>query len=451
MRLQKLFRRLVLDDMNPWKGVSGLRVLVVNQADLLNKGDQALLTATCNLVRQSLPGSNIRVVSHTADVDAPRSLWPVLPTYEIHAGTRKQRWKAKLVLGLLSLLYRATSHYPTLRWLWDAVSKFMPATLRAYADCDLVISRGGDNWTEDYGMPWLYLDAVEAALRFNKRTILLGESVGPFNDPEIKCVVLKVLQLLHAVVVRDILAYNYLVSIGLGRTSLTMLPDVAFTLSPADETALSAMIQTESLHLRTPIVAFSISALISRYGFPGCFSQRRHIEYVRAMASVADHCIEAYGVEVVFIAHVVGVGNDDRVVSGEVRDLMKHPDKAHCIQGEYSHETYRAFLGHYAEMAVASRMHAAIAAATVGVPVVPISYSNKTQGIFGHTLGQRDLVVDIRECDVGDDLVMSLVQKIDDCWRRRSSIRAQLVQRSALLAKRAEAYVDVIRDAVCKT
>lgn len=446
-RLPSRVRQLLLLE-SPWKGVEGTRVLIVNQADLLNKGDQAILSGTCQLVQKAFPDAAIRIITHTPAVDAPRAPYPILPTYRILSLPLEERILAELVLRCSSLLYHGLYHNAVTRRIWNWLSRLLPPTLRAYAECDLVISRGGDCWTEDYGKPWLYLDAVLVGLAFGKPTILLGETVGPFNDPLVKCRVLEILRRLHTVVVRDPESYEYLLDIGLNHPRLVVLPDAAFALSPASVEAVSAMLDKENLALEKPLIAFSVSALISRYGLFACTYQMRNREYSRAMATVADYCIEKYGANIVFIPHVLGKGNDDRIISAEVRDMMRHSDKAYCIRGEYSHEVYRAFFERYADLVVASRMHAAIAAASVGVPVVLLGYSRKAQGIFGRMLGLQDLIVDIRECDTGDVLAVRLKKVINDCWQRRAELRAHLLEKSALLRKQTEVYVSLLRDIV---
>jgi polysaccharide pyruvyl transferase WcaK-like protein len=144
----------------------------------------------------------------------------------------------------------------------------------------------------------------------------------------------------------------------------------------------------------------------------------------------------------------MGQGNDDRAAAEAVCDRMEHAEQAYCIRGEYSHQTYRAFLARHVVLTVASRMHAAIASASVGVPVVPLAYSVKTHGIFGSMLGQDDLIVDIRASASQEELADRLAVKIDDCWARRGDIGQQLENRTRKLAAQTEGYVALIRAAV---
>ena len=447
--MQSIFRgkRSLRNKLDAGEVTPGARVLIVNQADLLNKGDQALLTATCELVRRALPEASIGVVTHTPHTDAPRCDWPTYETYRISYKRRSRRWRAEFPLTVARYIRGITS-VPPLRPAWNFVAALLPSTVRAYAQSDLVIARGGDNWTEDYGFPRLYFDSVKVALRCGKPVMLLGETVGPFQDPAIRREALDLLGAMQAVVVRDPLSYEYLEGLGLKPPKLKLLPDVAFSLRPAEPAAVERMVEAEGLDAAEPIVAFSISALISRYAFTDCALDEQTRRYTAAMAAVADHCVARYGAKVVFLAHVMGEDNDDRHAAAAVRDRMEHAGAAVCIQGEYSHETYRGFLTRHATMTVASRMHVAIASASVGVPVVPLAYSVKTHGIFASMLRQQDLIVDVRQCASEDDLARSLVEKVDDGWARREEIHSQLTQRSKALAAQTDGYVELIRESL---
>jgi len=226
-----------------------------------------------------------------------------------------------------------------------------------------------------------------------------------------------------------------------------MLPDVVFSLEAGENGELAEMIQAEGLgDLRKPAVVFSVSDTVSAYGLSGYPRECRYQEYVRAMAEAADYCVERYGAEVVFIGHVQGRNSDDRQTAREVQALMHYSHRARCLAGEYSHEAYRSFLGEYASLSVMARMHAAIASFSMGVPVVPVGYSRKTEGIFGGMLGLGELVVDIRKCEDREVFLRQLKEKMDLCWGDREKRSGEMTKRYRAIKEQTREYVTILRE-----
>jgi polysaccharide pyruvyl transferase WcaK-like protein len=80
-----------------------------------------------------------------------------------------------------------------------------------------------------------------------------------------------------------------------------------------------------------------------------------------------------------------------------------------------------------------ARMHACIAAFSSGVPVVPMAYSRKFQGLFG-SLGYE------RTVDCTSETATEIFAKITEAFEIRSTLREEAVAACARGIKKLEAY-----------
>jgi colanic acid/amylovoran biosynthesis protein len=85
-----------------------------------------------------------------------------------------------------------------------------------------------------------------------------------------------------------------------------------------------------------------------------------------------------------------------------------------------------------------TRMHAAIAGLSSGVPTAALAYSLKTQGVFD-TCGMHDSVVDLRTCSVAEAL-----ERLVYLWRQRENLANSLARNLPEVRLRAARQLDEI-------
>jgi colanic acid/amylovoran biosynthesis protein len=120
--------------------------------------------------------------------------------------------------------------------------------------------------------------------------------------------------------------------------------------------------------------------------------------YFDAVAALVSDIVTRHGAEVTFISTCQGAGDywtDDSVTAAAVVDgLDARLRKAVRIDRDF-HTPWQlmSVLGRF-DAVVATRLHVAILALLMGVPVLPIAYEFKTSELFGK-LGLGGLVQDI--------------------------------------------------------
>ena len=153
------------------------------------------------------------------------------------------------------------------------------------------------------------------------------------------------------------------------------------------------------------------------------------------MSEIADYLADTLNAIVLLVPHVIipewAWPVDDRTAANDIYTLSQRRDNVFRFMGEYSAEETKAIIG-ICDMCITSRMHAAIASTSLGIPTIALAYSHKTYGIIGEMLGCKQYVLDIKELNYE-----SLVSKINTAWINRESIREELDARIGVIKQKA--------------
>jgi polysaccharide pyruvyl transferase WcaK-like protein len=396
---------------------------------MLNKGDAAVLSGAINIVSAAFPDAKKVIVSHTPEIDVPRCSLRVLPNltfFELgHNFKSVIKFTRVLLFAVLYDFFNSDRIFS-----FPLVNRLSNETLTAYAKADLVVHRGGDNLTEDYGALNRYVESILIGIMLRKPVVILGESIGPFTTEKSKHLAKVILNKVDVIVTREKLSVQTLKNLSISKPKIFTFPDVAFTLQQSSLTQLTHLLQSEHLEkLQQPVFVISISALISNYGLTNVRYDQKVSQVITTFVSLINHYREKLGVSFVFMPHVIGVNNDDRVISRQIFDALPNKNGVYVIEGEYSHQDFKVFLSKYADVFIGARMHACIAAVSVGVPTISIAYGQKAHGILGDMVGLSDFIIDIRKLPDGAALFSELSSKVDLLWCCRQKIRRDLTER----------------------
>jgi len=158
-------------------------------------------------------------------------------------------------------------------------------------------------------------------------------------------------------------------------------------------------------------------------GRAGAAHGRRAAAFYAQLAAAADHMIERYGVQVLFVS--LWPGRDD-AIAAQVRGQMRHADCAPAYAAPLTPAQARALLGTM-DLVVAVRLHALIFAAAAGVPGVGFAYARKIRGFMART-GQADAVLDPATLTQAQ-----LTATLDRVWAQRAALRVTLKAHMAQL------------------
>lgn len=321
---------------------------------------------------------------------------------------------------------------PRIKEILKGKSDFYPILRQS----DLVIDIGeGDSWTDIYGN-WRFLlqaGSKLAALAAGKPLILAPQTIGPFNNPIRRKMANAIMNRATAVFSRDNLSTAYLRDAGI-RAPTDEFIDVAFRL-PFEPRA-----KAEGKRR----IGLNISGLLYRGGYSGANELGLTIDYPRYCHAVIEALLadqmDGKPTEIHLIAHVTsahGGNDDDAPVMRELLERYSGLIAAPVFRSASEAKSYMSGL----DAVVAARMHACIGAFSAGVPVIPVAYSRKFNGLFG-TLGYPFLV-DGKSATTDQAIARTL-----DWLGNPDALQAGLAPALALAEERLSAYEDRLTEII---
>lgn len=296
------------------------------------------------------------------------------------------------------------------------------AIRRAFADADLVLSIGGDNYC--YGTPTAFYAVNHVLKGENKPAILWGCSLEPSAvDARMR----EDLCGYHAVFARETATYRLLQS--LGASNAFCFPDPAFLL-PATPVVLPAQFQSAD------VVGINISPLACLYESKkgivmknALFCIRQILANTPCSVALIPHVFAPKSNDLAFLRRLcsMAAGGNRVFVLGDMD----------CMSLKYAIGRCRFFIG--------ARTHACIAAYTGRVPTLAVAYSAKAAAIAQDILGpDTPHILDIRKPLTEDALWNALCALME----REQAIRHALQARIPTMQEQAEESVAMLRRVV---
>ena len=362
-----------------------MNILITGHDTFRNKGCQALIYTTTEILKRAFPDASFTVFSWDPEYDEQH-----FNVDSIECGFNQHRFQ----VGEFSARNRFwffLNYYLGLRT--DHIIWVNPSFYEAIMSCDLLVVSGGDVLA-DYGDESIKhcFFPIAMAIALKKPVYIFAQSISQYKSEEMLKFARFYLNKVSLITVRERLSFDYLKNIGI-KAPLHLTADPAFTLMPCSDSRLSEIVQAENLPDTTcPIIGFSVSETATRW------SESSHEDFARVMAEVCDQLINNYKAKIVFAPHVSypnDPANDDCVAGRAVRSLMVNKQDAFLIEGDYSCEELKAVIGRCA-LFIGARTHATIAASSMLVPTIAIAYSIKAFGIMEDILDKEKCVCDIR-------------------------------------------------------
>lgn len=276
---------------------------------------------------------------------------------------------------------------------------------------DLVLDIGaGDSFADIYGRGRLIRMFVMKFLTHLAGTPLVvsPQTIGPFTKGWSKT----------------------LARLSLKRSALVATRDAKSTAALADLGYRGAVIEASDVALRLPYdtppprdggpvrVGINVSGLLMAGGYTGKNELGIALDYPALIRSLIAQ-FQARGAEVHLVAHVIVragpmVKEDDRRACEALARDFPGTVLAPAFDTPSEAKSYIATLDFF----MGARMHACIAAFSSGVPVVPMAYSRKFEGLFS-SLGYHHTV------DCTTESAEAILAKILAAWDDRAALKAE--------------------------
>lgn len=277
--------------------------------------------------------------------------------------------------------------------------------------CHLVLDIGeGDSFTDIYGFKrFMYYWLSKNIVCFVGTPLILApQTIGPFNGLIARMLAKQVMRRCLKIFTRDNLSSAYLKELGISG-NVDEATDVAFRLPYTQPTKIN------DGKVR---VGINVSGLLFSGGYTGKNQFGLSIDYPATMRALLTELTARADVEVHLVSHVIEPHmqvEDDvyaaKILAAEFPSVKLSPVFSRPSEAK----SYIAGMDFF----TGARMHACIAAFSTGVPVVPMAYSRKFNGLFG-TLGYSG----IADCKVQVD--RDCLKSIIDGFEERSTLDRSL-------------------------
>jgi polysaccharide pyruvyl transferase WcaK-like protein len=278
----------------------------------------------------------------------------------------------------------------------------------------------GDSFTDIYGDE-RFNRILNSKIFFNflgKNQVLLPQTIGPFTKEKHQKKAFDVMKKLNAVMSRDEQSYDYTAKY-LSKEKISETIDVAFYLP----------FQSNSFDENKINVGINVSGLLWNGGYTRDNQFNLKTDYKALIINLVEYFSSIENVQVHLVSHVVpGDGQaveDDYFAAEELS--VKFPNV--IIPTRFSTPVEAKSYISGLDFFTGARMHACIAAFSSGVPVCPMAYSRKFNGLFMRTLKYHwmgDCVNDTEEI---------VFKNIVDAFERRNKLKEQIDNTLEILVK----------------
>ena len=291
-------------------------------------------------------------------------------------------------------------------------------TIKVYKSADYILDIGqGDSFADIYGkdrfngINLIHREAME----LHKPYCLLPQTIGPFKDDAIRTEAVKAITNADIVMARDKQSYDYTKEIAPDQKHLKEYIDVAFFLPYTKQ-------QFDKNYIH---VGLNISALLWHGGYTQDNQFGLKDDYQTCVRNIIDYFLNQPNVKLHLIPHVVGSERhieNDYAVSFDLQKEYNHPNLilAPLFLSPVDAKDYISGMDFF----MGARMHSTIAAFSSGVPVVPMAYSRKFNGLFIDTLNYHHLA------DLKKDDCRTILENISSSFGSRETLQKEIKQQN---------------------
>lgn len=376
--------------------------LLVGHSGSSNRGCEAILRTTVVGIRKEFPNSQITVssVEYQKDVRMHRGegikFIPFVAT---------KFWKPFSRDWFLRKFHNRSGELE--EWMFPYVPLIF-----SLKKADVVLSIGGDNYTEDYGDLDYYFKLNKIIKFFKKKLVIWSASIGPFLKIS-KQEIIQNLRLVDLATVREIESYQYLE--GLGLNNIKNVMDVAFLLpcEPVIHFCPSSFLFDNN------IVGFNISPLIRKYGK---ISREQILDHT---CRFIQHIIAIENMKVILVPHVTpsDIDNNDFLFMKQILKKFEDNSKLFLVSDQYKAAQIKYIISK-CRFFIGARTHSTIASLSSLIPTLSLAYSAKARGINRDIFGSLDYSLNI-----GDYCFENLFLKYQKLKQDESLIKDKLSKR----------------------
>lgn len=299
-------------------------------------------------------------------------------------------------------------------------------SFQMYNQSDLVFDlSAGDSFTDIYGKNRFFrrINREHKLARFfNKQFCLLPQTIGPFKDIEVSKKARKTIEYADIVFARDKQSFDY-VKVNTKQKNVYEIIDLAFFMPYSKK-----IFSKDFLH-----VGLNVSSLLWHGGYTKNNQFALKVDYQELIRNIIFYFISQLDVKLHLIPHVVGndysIENDYAVCYNLSEEF--NTDRIELSPLFLTPIVAKSYISGM-DFFIGARMHSTIAAFSSGVPLFPMSYSRKFNGLFRDTL-DYEYMGDMVNCE--KEIIM---EDIKEAFNKRAELKQIINQRMNTVVKERE-------------
>jgi colanic acid/amylovoran biosynthesis protein len=401
-----------------------MNILIINLHSARNLGDDAIMYETMAGLKKAFPSAHITLSATDSESwlkyckDQSIEVVDSLSAWAVYL--KNGRWHIRLsavfiyfpLLFLAALLYR----FLQIEFLFGSQEK--RRLLSAYYNADLVLGCGGGNlyahfWISPFFL--LSLMALGIAVALGKRVILLPQSIGPIRGGPQKWLARNILNRVDKIMVREPRSLEFVQKVLRLERPPILIPDLAFAPLPQD---FSASLKDLQPCLKIGVTVIDRASQTRKKAF----TTTKQEAYERSLISALVKISQKYGAMVYLFSQCTGpdLAHDDRQVLNRIYLGLYERGVPAVLFDAF--DDYLELKAAYACMdcIIGSRMHTAIFALSLGVPVILIGYQPKAAGVM-ELFGLSQFCYEIEAVDE-ERLVAGLAELLENREEFRRAI-----------------------------
>jgi len=232
------------------------------------------------------------------------------------------------------------------------------------------------------------------------------------------------LNMMDLITVRDRISYQYFKGTGLQGYKVFLTADPSFLVKPASLKRVEVIMRREGIVKSTgPLIGMTVTREIANKLYQDLeYSRNSYRKHIIMLSQIIDYLTSKLGAIVIILPHCIGYGkkNDDRIINADIFQLCENKDRVKLILDEYGPGELKGIIGQ-CDLFIGERIHSVIAAMSMFVPSIVISYSSDYRLDIIEMLDQKYAICHVENLDTN-----SFISRVNEIWLQRENIRMNL-------------------------
>lgn len=320
----------------------------------------------------------------------------------------------------------------------NIIHRNIKRSFNPYEIADFVLDTGyGDSFADIYGTnQFKFIDATHKfARQYNVAYGLLPQTIGPYNIDSNRVDATVSLQEAAMVLARDKSSRLYAEKLINGSRAIPEILDMAFFMPYKRMILSEAGVVNVGLGV-SDLLWLEQGEYVSDSTSKGSFGLMS--DYKDTIRLIIDYFLSLPNVRLHLVPHVISTNREeghDYVLSERIWKKYNNPRLvlSPFFLGPIEAKSYISGLDFF----LGARMHATIAAFSTGVPVVPMAYSRKFNGLFEDTLNYCHIA------DMKTHSSQEILSIVKDAYAKRSELKNEIDDRNITTVKARKEILEI--------